>query len=227
LALALAASSERVLRDHDAVLAPQLASLRRVANLVTGGAASSDIFAAIAREVAEVAQRVEQRHRGVDLQPLRAAVHIKRYGNIAWGSGGSTHNGLHSVITRRVSPQPGAASTRIAIRVIANADRRRTPVVDCGVRGCRPVPAEPRSARLVCITAAFRQPSTVAGPQDGCCNASTIGAISSSSSAADASRIVGRMPFWRTISTPARAPTSSSARRRGSASPRSRRRSVS
>jgi PAS domain S-box-containing protein len=46
--------AERVLREHDAVLAAQQASLRRIGGLVTGGAASADIFAAIAREVAEV-----------------------------------------------------------------------------------------------------------------------------------------------------------------------------
>jgi PAS domain S-box-containing protein len=46
--------TERVLREHDAVLAAQQASLRRVAMLVAGGAASADLFAAIAREVGHV-----------------------------------------------------------------------------------------------------------------------------------------------------------------------------
>ena len=47
-------SSERVLREHDAILATERASLRRVATLVAGGAASPEVFAAIAREVAQV-----------------------------------------------------------------------------------------------------------------------------------------------------------------------------
>ena len=46
--------TEEVLRDHDAVLAAQQASLRRVAMLVAGGAASAEVFAAIAREVGQV-----------------------------------------------------------------------------------------------------------------------------------------------------------------------------
>ena len=46
--------AERVLREHDAILAAERASLRRVATLVAGGAASPDVFAAIAREVAQV-----------------------------------------------------------------------------------------------------------------------------------------------------------------------------
>ena len=46
--------AERELRERDAALASQQASLRRVAALVAGGAASSDVFAAIAREVASV-----------------------------------------------------------------------------------------------------------------------------------------------------------------------------
>jgi PAS domain S-box-containing protein len=46
--------AEQVLRDHDAVLAAQQESLRRVAALVAGGAASAEVFAAIAREVAHV-----------------------------------------------------------------------------------------------------------------------------------------------------------------------------
>jgi PAS domain S-box-containing protein len=46
--------AEQVLREHDAVLAAQEASLRRVATLVAGGAASGEVFAAIAREVAHV-----------------------------------------------------------------------------------------------------------------------------------------------------------------------------
>ncbi len=46
--------AERVLREHDAVLASREGSLRRIATLVAGGAASTDVFAAIAREVAQV-----------------------------------------------------------------------------------------------------------------------------------------------------------------------------
>jgi PAS domain S-box-containing protein len=46
--------AERMLREHDAVLAAQQASLRRVAVLVAGGAASPEVFAAIASEVAQV-----------------------------------------------------------------------------------------------------------------------------------------------------------------------------
>ena len=43
--------AEQALREHDAVIAAQQASLRRVAALVAGGAASADVFAAIAKEV--------------------------------------------------------------------------------------------------------------------------------------------------------------------------------
>jgi PAS domain S-box-containing protein len=46
--------AEQVLREHDAILATQQASLRRVATLVAGGAASAEVFAAIAREVGHV-----------------------------------------------------------------------------------------------------------------------------------------------------------------------------
>ena len=46
--------AERVLRDHDAVLEAREGALRRIAALVAGGAASADVFAAIAREVAGV-----------------------------------------------------------------------------------------------------------------------------------------------------------------------------
>ena len=46
--------AERLLSDHDAVLATREAALRRIAALVAGGAASADVFAAIAREVAQV-----------------------------------------------------------------------------------------------------------------------------------------------------------------------------
>ena len=46
--------AERVLREHDAILAKERASLRRVATLVAGGAGSPEVFAAIAREVAQV-----------------------------------------------------------------------------------------------------------------------------------------------------------------------------
>ena len=46
--------TERLLREHDALLAAREASLRRIATLVAGGAASAEVFAAIAREVAQV-----------------------------------------------------------------------------------------------------------------------------------------------------------------------------
>jgi PAS domain S-box-containing protein len=46
--------AERRLREHDAALGSQQASLRRVATLVAGGAVSEDVFAAIAREVGAV-----------------------------------------------------------------------------------------------------------------------------------------------------------------------------
>jgi PAS domain S-box-containing protein len=46
--------AERELRERDAVLAAQQASLRRVATQVAGGVASADVFAAIAREVGHV-----------------------------------------------------------------------------------------------------------------------------------------------------------------------------
>jgi PAS domain S-box-containing protein len=46
--------AERDLRERDARLGAQQASLRRVATLVAGGAASADVFAAIAREVGRV-----------------------------------------------------------------------------------------------------------------------------------------------------------------------------
>ena len=46
--------AEQVLREHDAVLARQQASLRRVAALVADGAASAEVFAAIAGEAAQL-----------------------------------------------------------------------------------------------------------------------------------------------------------------------------
>jgi GAF domain-containing protein len=46
--------AEQVLREHDAVLARQEASLRRIATLVAAGAASAEVFAVIAREVAQM-----------------------------------------------------------------------------------------------------------------------------------------------------------------------------
>ena len=46
--------AERVLSEHDAVLAAREGALRRIAALVAGGAASPEVFAAIAREVAQV-----------------------------------------------------------------------------------------------------------------------------------------------------------------------------
>jgi PAS domain S-box-containing protein len=46
--------AEEALREHDDALASQEASLRRIATLVAGGAASAEVFAAIAREVAQV-----------------------------------------------------------------------------------------------------------------------------------------------------------------------------
>jgi PAS domain S-box-containing protein len=47
-------NAERMLREHDAALAREQASLRRVATLVAGGAASADVLAVIAREVSSV-----------------------------------------------------------------------------------------------------------------------------------------------------------------------------
>jgi PAS domain S-box-containing protein len=46
--------AERMLREHDAVLAAREGALRRIAALVAGRAASPEVFAAIAREVAQV-----------------------------------------------------------------------------------------------------------------------------------------------------------------------------
>ena len=46
--------AEQVLREHDSVLAAREGSLRRIATLVAGGAASTEVFAGIAREVAQV-----------------------------------------------------------------------------------------------------------------------------------------------------------------------------
>jgi PAS domain S-box-containing protein len=46
--------AEQRLREHDAALAAQQASLRRVATLAAGGAVSEDVFAAIAKEVGNV-----------------------------------------------------------------------------------------------------------------------------------------------------------------------------
>jgi PAS domain S-box-containing protein len=46
--------AERVLHERDEMLAAQQTSLQRLAALVAGGAASADVFAAIAREVAQV-----------------------------------------------------------------------------------------------------------------------------------------------------------------------------
>jgi PAS domain S-box-containing protein len=46
--------TERSLREHEAVLAKDQASLRRVARLVAGGASSADVFSAIAAEVGQV-----------------------------------------------------------------------------------------------------------------------------------------------------------------------------
>jgi PAS domain S-box-containing protein len=46
--------AERELREHDEILAAERASLRRVAALVAGGAASAEVLAAIAREVGQV-----------------------------------------------------------------------------------------------------------------------------------------------------------------------------
>jgi PAS domain S-box-containing protein len=47
-------NAERELREHDERLAGQQASLRRIATMVAGGAASAEVFAAIAEEVARV-----------------------------------------------------------------------------------------------------------------------------------------------------------------------------
>jgi PAS domain S-box-containing protein len=46
--------AEQALREHEAAIAAQQSSLRRVATLVAGGAASHEVFAAIAREVGQV-----------------------------------------------------------------------------------------------------------------------------------------------------------------------------
>jgi PAS domain S-box-containing protein len=46
--------AEQLLRERDEVLATQQASLRRIATLVGGGAASAEVFAAIAREAARI-----------------------------------------------------------------------------------------------------------------------------------------------------------------------------
>jgi PAS domain S-box-containing protein len=46
--------AEEVLREHDALLAAREASLRRIATLVAGGAASAEVFAAIAGELGHV-----------------------------------------------------------------------------------------------------------------------------------------------------------------------------
>jgi len=46
--------AERVLREHDAMLEAREGALRRIAALVAGGAASPEVFAAIAKEVADV-----------------------------------------------------------------------------------------------------------------------------------------------------------------------------
>jgi signal transduction histidine kinase len=46
--------AEEVLREHDAVLAGREGSLRRIATPVAGGAASAEVFAAIAEEVGHV-----------------------------------------------------------------------------------------------------------------------------------------------------------------------------
>jgi PAS domain S-box-containing protein len=46
--------AEQVLREHDAVLAAREASLRRIATLAARGAASAEVFAAIAKEVGHV-----------------------------------------------------------------------------------------------------------------------------------------------------------------------------
>jgi PAS domain S-box-containing protein len=46
--------AEELLREHDAVLAAREGALRRIATLVAGGAASSQVFSAIAEEVAHM-----------------------------------------------------------------------------------------------------------------------------------------------------------------------------
>jgi PAS domain S-box-containing protein len=47
--------AEQILREHDAELAMRERALRRIASLVAGGAASAEVFAAIAKEVGHVA----------------------------------------------------------------------------------------------------------------------------------------------------------------------------
>ena len=46
--------ADQVLREHDAVLAAELDALRRMATLAAEGAPSAEVFAAVAREVAQV-----------------------------------------------------------------------------------------------------------------------------------------------------------------------------
>jgi PAS domain S-box-containing protein len=46
--------AEQMVREHDAILAAQQASLRRVATLVAGGASAAVVFSAIAREVGQM-----------------------------------------------------------------------------------------------------------------------------------------------------------------------------
>ncbi len=45
--------AEQMLREHDAVREARESALRRIAALVAGGAASAEVFAAIAREVSQ------------------------------------------------------------------------------------------------------------------------------------------------------------------------------
>jgi PAS domain S-box-containing protein len=81
--------AEREVRDRDEALAAQQASLRRVATLVAGGAASAEVCAAVAREVASL----------LDLQ----VVGVSRYEPV----GAATVIGAWSD-----RPQPFATGTR-------------------------------------------------------------------------------------------------------------------
>ena len=65
--------SKQALREHDATLAAQQASLQRVATLVAGGAASADVFATVAEEVGHV----------IGLPLVAVALRVRRDGDRA------------------------------------------------------------------------------------------------------------------------------------------------
>jgi PAS domain S-box-containing protein len=89
--------AERELRERDELLARQQASLRRIATVVAGGAASADVFAAIAEEVAGV----------LDI-PLVAVWRYEPGGAVtvlgAWGEG--VHNDATIAATVRATGGP-------------------------------------------------------------------------------------------------------------------------